>query len=159
MKSVPVRFGYLGPESYAYMVRRTAPRRKKSLLQRETSEREGEAGASFLMILSVPTGPFTTYNAMKLLAIVLVILFCCFVRTQGLTEGEISALKDILHSRPNLGAKDPPWVADNLAKACYGPVPYGLRCSQGFDSHITEMYAFQLFWTFRYALPSPCPSC
>lgn len=72
-------------------------------------------------------------------AITLLILVLCLKGAIARSEGEKTAISDLLLSIPDLGHLSPPWVS-NASEAC-GIRPFkGILCSEGLDQHVVSMY-------------------
>lgn len=56
----------------------------------------------------------------------------------ALSEGEKTAISDLLKEWPFLGNLSPPWTS-NSSEACIAPFK-GIVCSDDFDQHIISLY-------------------
>lgn len=74
-------------------------------------------------------------------AIVLIFLFAGVLAAQAISEGEKTALNDLLRNFPHLGFLSPPW-ASNTSAVCGNPPFQGLECSDGPEKHILSLYGF-----------------
>ena len=73
---------------------------------------------------------------MKLIMFVLLVVTLEVVT--ALSQGEKTAITEILQEWPFLNTVSPPWTP-NASEACNAPFK-GLKCSDGADQHILSLY-------------------
>ena len=104
---------------------------------------QGWASGSFSFFQSHPCrSPWLSqcrYSSTMKCHLTTLVLICLAFSVACLTDGEKSALQQLVFNFPLLNSTNPPWTS-NISSACAQPAFYGLNCTNGDDPHVVGMY-------------------